>query len=292
MTGTRMPDLFGSTPRQLKIVNVASVPQRSPFRYAGGKTWLIPRIREWLSIYGGMDKELVEPFAGGGIVTLTAVMENMVGKATMIELDEDVASVWKTILGGEAEWLAGEIERFNLTAENISFILSKPPASTNARAFATIIKNRVTRGGILAPGVGLIKNGENGKGLASRWYPKTLKTRILAIDAVRHRIRFIQGDAFVFLKKNAKRKNLVFFVDPPYTKAGRRLYKYFDVDHDLLFRIVSQMSGNFLMTYDNEEEIRKLAKKYHLATRTVPMKNTHHSEKLELLISRNLDWLV
>ena len=24
------------------IVNVASVPQRSPFRYPGGKTWLIP----------------------------------------------------------------------------------------------------------------------------------------------------------------------------------------------------------------------------------------------------------
>ncbi len=24
------------------IVNVASVPQRSPFRYPGGKTWLVP----------------------------------------------------------------------------------------------------------------------------------------------------------------------------------------------------------------------------------------------------------
>src|ERR1700674_1531455 len=29
-------------------VNVASVPQRSPFRYPGGKTWLIPYIRSWL----------------------------------------------------------------------------------------------------------------------------------------------------------------------------------------------------------------------------------------------------
>jgi DNA adenine methylase len=31
-----------------KIVNVASVPQRSPFRYPGGKTWLVPRVRRWL----------------------------------------------------------------------------------------------------------------------------------------------------------------------------------------------------------------------------------------------------
>ena len=30
-------------------VNVASVPQRSPFRYPGGKTWLIPHIRRWLT---------------------------------------------------------------------------------------------------------------------------------------------------------------------------------------------------------------------------------------------------
>lgn len=26
----------------LRVVNVASVPQRSPFRYPGGKTWLVP----------------------------------------------------------------------------------------------------------------------------------------------------------------------------------------------------------------------------------------------------------
>ena len=29
------------------VVNVASVKQLSPFRYPGGKTWLIPRVRQW-----------------------------------------------------------------------------------------------------------------------------------------------------------------------------------------------------------------------------------------------------
>lgn len=31
------------------VVNVASVPQRSPFRYPGGKTWLVPTARRWFS---------------------------------------------------------------------------------------------------------------------------------------------------------------------------------------------------------------------------------------------------
>jgi hypothetical protein len=37
--------------------------------------------------------------------------------------------------------------------------------SLESRAFATIIKNRVNRGGILANGASFIKNGENGKGV-------------------------------------------------------------------------------------------------------------------------------
>jgi len=57
-------------------VNVASVPQRSPFRYPGGKTWLIPTVRKWLR-YDASAKGLIESFTGGGIVSLTAAFENM-----------------------------------------------------------------------------------------------------------------------------------------------------------------------------------------------------------------------
>jgi len=59
-------------------VNVASVPQRSPFRYPGGKTWLVPYIRSWLASKTPEAGVLVEPFAGGGIVGLTAGFEDLV----------------------------------------------------------------------------------------------------------------------------------------------------------------------------------------------------------------------
>ena len=51
------------------------------------------------------------------------------------------------------------------------------------------------------------------------------------------------------------------------------------------------MEGDFLMTYDNAEEVRRLAHRYGFDTRLVPMKNTHHAMMTELLIGRNLNWI-
>lgn len=272
------------------IVNIATVPQRSPFRYAGGKTWLVPRIRQWLQYYGGPDIELIEPFAGGGIVSLTAVMENLVDRVTMVEKDEGVAAVWKVILNGGAEWLGNTILKFQLTPETARDAILKASESLESLAFATIVKNRVNRGGILADGASFIKNGESGKGITSRWYPETLKKRILEIDKVKHRIQFIQGDAISVCEMNADRSDVVYFIDPPYIKAGKRLYRYSQVDHEYLFQMANSLQGDFLMTYDNSEDVIKMAKNCKFETRLIAMKNTHHAKKTELIIAKDLDW--
>ncbi len=272
------------------IVNVASVPMRSPFRYAGGKTWLVPTIRRWLRARGGPNRELVEVFAGGGIITLTAVFEGLVERATMVELDEDVAAVWQVILGGQAEWLAQQIMAFELTRENAHKAIEQADLSLRHRAFATIVKNRVNRGGILAPGASFVKHGENGKGIRSRWYPKTLKRRILDIAYFADRISFIHGDAFVVLRERRADPGAIWFIDPPYVQAGRRLYRYSDIDHAALFAHAAQLTGDFLMTYDDAPEIVALSREYGFDLREVPMKSSHHARKVELVIGRDLTW--
>src|SRR5579872_7505730 len=95
------------------VVNVASVPQRSPFRYPGGKTWLVPRLRQWLTGRRARPRLLVEPFAGGGILSLTTAFEQLAERVLMVELDDQVAAVWQTILHGDAPWLAERILRFD-----------------------------------------------------------------------------------------------------------------------------------------------------------------------------------
>ncbi len=279
------------------VVNVASVSQRSPFRYPGGKTWLIPRVRQWLASLPMKPTRFIEPFAGGAIAGLTVAFEQLANLVILVEKDEQVASVWRTIISTEngAEWLADQIVSLNLTAESANALLSSSSRIIKQKALQTIVQNRISHGGILAPGAGLLKNGENGKGILSRWYPETLERRILDISKIKDRIRFVKGDGFKVIRKYARYSNFVFFLDPPYTastkRAGTRLYKYHQVDHEELFKLASKIKGDFLMTYDDAEEVHALAAKYRFETRLVAMNNTHHATMTELLIGRNLDWL-
>ncbi|MCU0771311.1 MAG: DNA adenine methylase [Verrucomicrobia bacterium] len=282
------------TEQREKPVNVASVPQRSPFRYPGGKTWLVPLFRRWMMSLPNQPAILVEPFAGGGIISLTAAFEQLADHIVMVELDGQISSVWKTILGGDADWLAKRILSFELTPESAKEEFAKEVRSQRELAFQTILKNRTAHGGILAEGAGVLKRGENGRGILSRWYPQTIAKRITNIKFVSRRIEFIQGDAFEQLKRFGKDRNAVFFIDPPYTaggkSAGSRLYTHCEVDHERLFSICEELRGDLLMTYDNADEVRALAARHGFETKAVAMKNTHHAEMNELLIGRDLSW--
>lgn len=287
--------LFSDEVEPVKAVNVASVPHRSPFRYPGGKTWFIPRLREWLRQQPERPRVLVEPFVGGGIVSLTTAFESLADSVLMVELDEEISAVWMAILGGEAEWLAARILGFDMTRDNAVRELARRPNSMREKAFQTIIKNRTFHGGILANGAGFLKHGESGKGVLSRWYPATLARRIREIELISERIHFEQGDAFEVLGRFIDDENAVFFIDPPYTaggkNAGSRLYTHSDLDHEALFALCSQLNGDFIMTYDNTDEVKALARDHGLQAKPIPMKNTHHAPMTELVIGRNLDWM-
>jgi DNA adenine methylase len=274
-----------------KPVNVASVPQRSPFRYPGGKTWLVPYAREWLHSKRERPSRMIEPFAGGAIISLTVAFERLAKHVVFAELDQNVAAVWRVVLNGNAEWLARQILNFDLTADAVKRVLSRSPETIRERSFQTILRNRVQRGGIMATGAGLIKEGENGRGLKSRWYPKTLARRIREINRLKDRLTFVEVDGFKLIDEHKADRDAVFYIDPPYTLAARRLYAAWQIDHSKLFRLMSECKGDFLMSYDNTEEVAKMAAKFGFQSRPIAMKNTHHAKMTELLIGKNLDWL-
>lgn len=287
------PDFDDTLPP--KPVNVASVPQRSPFRYPGGKTWFVPTFRDWMAGLYPKPQLLIEPFAGGGIISITALFEEFVTGAVMAEIDDDVSAVWQAVVDGHSGWLAGRILKFDLTLETVNQEISRKDVDVKEKAFQTILKNRTFHGGILAEGSGFLKYGENGKGILSRWYPETIAKRFRNLDQIAQRIRFCKEDGLKIIEKYSNRDDVVFFIDPPYTaggkKAGKRLYRHFSIDHNYLFSLCGSVKGRFLMTYDNADEVKEMARQHGFEMRLIPMKNTHHAKMEELVIGRDLSWM-
>lgn len=272
--------------------NVAQVTQLSPFRYPGGKTWLVPELRRWLSTLRPVSA-FVEPFAGGASCSLMVASEQRANTVILGELDVDVAAVWQTLFHhpkADVQWLCNKISNFDVNEDTVRRVLSSEPKTVRERAWRTIIRNRMQRGGILAPGAGLIKAGENGKGLLSRWYPETLVKRITALQSMRDRIQAVQMDAFELIAQHSSDKQAAFLIDPPYTaggkKAGSRLYTHHALDHEQLFSAMAKVKGSVMMTYDDALEVRVLAKRYGFSVSRVPMKSSHHEVHKELIITR------
>ena len=284
------PDPSPIATSSIPAVNVASVLQRSPLRYPGGKTWLIPHVRHWLETIQPVPNLLIEPFAGGGIVSLTAVMEGLARRSLMIELDHDVAAFWHAALRhGPA--LCERVSRFHPTREAVTELLHGRECGVVEHGFRTLVMNRTRRGGILAPGASLVRTGENGKGIASRWYPETIVSRLHDIAAHADRIRFWEDDGMMLLEllPSGFESDAVLFIDPPYTagrkQAGKRLYAHADIDHPRLFAMLADSGADFLMTYDRTPEIEALVRSHDLHAVQVTMKNTHHARVPELVIS-------
>ena len=243
----------------IPAANVASVPQRSPLRYPGGKTWLVPHIRAWL---GGLDQKpelLIEPFGGGAIVSLTAVMEGLVERCLLAELDRDVAAFWKAALNHGPE-LCERIREFEPTREAVEALARTQPDEPLDRGFRALVLNRTRRGGILAPGASLSRAGESGKGLASRWYPETIASRLREISAHAERIDFRETDGMRLLEEFAGTPGSVVFADPPYTaggkRAGRRLYTHFRDRPSAAVPMLADAAPEFMLTYDHAPKSR------------------------------------
>jgi len=98
-------------------------------------------------------------------------MEGLADHVVMSELDSNVAAVWKVVLSNAFAELMGRIRRFEISRAGVIAELCREPQTDIDLAFQTILRNRVQRGGILAPGASLMKNGENNVGVGSRWYP-------------------------------------------------------------------------------------------------------------------------
>jgi DNA adenine methylase len=72
------------------------------------------------------------------------------------------------------------------------------------------------------------------------------------------------------------------------TSAGQRLHALPTLDHDVLLDLLARYPGPVVATYDDNAEIRRMAASRRLAIHPARMKNAHHADMTELMLTRDV----
>ena len=236
----------------------------SPLRYPGGKTCNYNFIISLFDENNIKDISYVEPYAGGAGLALKLLCTNKVNKIYLNDYDKALYCFWKVILNQTDEF-CDWIRKVNIDIETWKEYkkvqADKETASDIMIAKSTFFLNRCNISGVLKGGV-IGGQQQSGKyKMDARFNKNDLIDKIIKISKYKEKIILSNDDGINFLYKiNKINENIFIYLDPPYYKKGSELYLNFykKDDHNSLASAISKIKKNWIMSYDNEEFIKKL----------------------------------
>ena len=142
-------------------------------------------------------------------------------------------------------------------------VLSHAPKQMSLElGFALLFLNRTNRSGIVSGGI-IGGRDQTGKWkIDARYNAQELCRRIEKIARYRSRIQLYNLDAAEFLVGAARsvRTRSLIYLDPPYFRAGRRLYRdhYTEAGHATLAKLVQRLPWPWVVSYDDTPAVRRL----------------------------------
>ena len=155
--------------------------------------------------------------------------------------------------------------------------------------FSTFFLNRVNRSGIINAGVIGGINQDGSYKMDCRFNKIKLIERIKEIAKYKKKIELYNLDATVFIEKIKNKKSLFIFFDPPYFNKGHELYTNFynKTDHEKLANFISTVNKNWIITYDNANEIREIYSRYQIKEFDINYSIEKKIKTKEILIAKN-----
>ena len=240
----------------------------SPFRYPGGKGFLTDLLRQKVMNLDGPERAYAEPFCGGAGAAINLLLDGDVQQIHLNDLDPCVYSAWVALVT-ETDRFVEKLSSVLVTVDEwkkLRQVVKDHSAGYSFEVgFATFFLNRTSRAGIVK-GSGPI-GGYEQKGnwkIDARFYRETMIKRIKLISQFRDNIQLSNDTAEEFLDKvdrSDDAENTFVFIDPPYYEVGSRLYLngMGETGHSKLAKKLQQgLASNWLMTYDDHPEIRRL----------------------------------
>lgn len=248
----------------LSVVATRRFGTLSPLRYPGGKAALAGLFADLIDELGIARPTYVEPYAGGAGAGIALLKQGLVDRLVVNDFDPAVHAFWRSITA-ETESFVELVETAPLTIpewlRQREIYRAADESDQLALGFALFYLNRTNRSGILKGGVigGLAQTG-NYK-IDARFNRQTLLDRIRSIGELAHKITVSDLDGRTVISKYASDPSVFMYIDPPYVRAGERLYmNAFEYrDHAALADVVKQIDGaHWLMTYDTSPVIERL----------------------------------
>lgn len=265
----------------------------SPFRYPGGKAFLAPLIARVLDGLGGL-RHIAEPFCGGAGASLNLLADGVVDRVSLNDADLRIFSSWKAMLS-EPDRFCDQLQNSTLTMaewyQHQNIASSSFDSYDFNLGFSTFYMNRTTRSGIVERSGPIGGYDQTGRWkLDARFNKEKLIGQVRWLASKSACIELFNLDALNFVKSLRGHQNvedIFLFVDPPYVKAGGRLYfnGMTEAKHIALSDMIKTFGNqNWLVTYDDHQLIRGLYCEDFLAHMAVIYSLQHKRLERELLI--------
>lgn len=244
---------------------------QSPFRYPGGKSDFSLTAFEIVSRCGLAGREFFEPYAGSAAVSMALLQSDVVPCATLVERDPLVFGFWSALVTRADELLERFIElpiTLKTWHQFQPLLRVDHPEGHDVvdLGLAGLFFNRTNFSGILNGGPIGGKGQKSEYTIDCRTNKDEIVSRLLTISTLADRLSVTFGDAVEVIKKHQRRKDALFYVDPPYFVKGELLYRHFYRlgDHKALATALEDVQFPWFLSYDVHHVIEFLYEKQHV----------------------------
>lgn len=228
------------------------------FRYPGGKSRMSGPILKQLNLCAERYDTFCDVACGGASIGLLFAEQHRDHKIIFNDYDSGIADLWGLVVNDPKELII-RIKKFKPTARKF-YIFQRDLAECDCkdRGFKQLVIHQISYSG-LGRRAGSPIGGKEQKGeyaVGCRWNPDYLVLKINKFHELLYgRTKVLNRSMFSILPKR-----FLFYVDPPYYGIGHQLYVHdFSIkQHDELASQLKKMNKNWVLSYNNCLEIKKL----------------------------------